>query len=42
MGDIKALFPSFYYHGEVPSHQYIKRLFLKEIDDAQLNNPSDY
>ena len=42
MGDIKALFPSFYYHGEVPSHQYLKRLFLKELDDAQLNNPSEW
>ena len=42
MGDIKALFPGFYYHGEVPSHQYLKRLFLKELDDAQLNNPSEW
>ena len=42
MGDIKALFPGFYYHGEVPSHQYLKRLFLKELDDAQLNSPSEW
>lgn len=42
MGQVCTLFPKFYYHGEVESHAYLKQLFLAELREAQLSQPSEW